>query len=197
MRSATLPAFVIALTLSTVATAQSRKIDLRTKAGVTLVKGDWRYADVKLVEAPSTAPDKIPAKTYDYEPKATGPDFDDSAWPVIDPASLGRPRGGGLVCFCWYRIKVTIPTEAKGKRTFFETTVDDYGEVWVDGKLPRTVGKSGEAIVSGFNTPNRLELKGAEPGKTIQIAVFGINGPISATPSNRIFLGPTFLELVD
>ena len=30
-----------------------------------------------------------------------------------------------------------------------------------------------------------------------QIAIFGINGPISDIPTNWIFLGPTFLELVD
>jgi hypothetical protein len=152
---------------------------------------------VKLVEVPSTAPDKNPPTTYNYEPRATGPDFDDTKWPVIDPTSLGTPRGGGLICFAWYRTKVTIPESARGKRVFFQTTVDDYGEVWVDGKLPFTVGKTGEAIVSGFNTPNRLELKGATPGRTYQIAVFGINGPISATPGNRIFLSDTFLELVD
>ncbi len=177
--------------------AASKKIDLRTAEGAARVKGAWRYAPVKLVEVAATDPDGSPTPTYDYQPKATGPDFDDSTWHVIDPASLGRPRGGGKVCFAWYRIKVTIPAEAKGKRVFFQTTVDDYGEVWVDGELPREVGKTGEAIVAGFNAPNRVELKGAEPGKTYQIAVFGINGPISATPGNRIFLSDTFLDLVD
>ena len=194
-----LTAAIAALSLGMTATAiaESKKVDLRTKDGVAAVKGDWRYSDVKLVEVPSTAPDKNPPTTYNYEPRATGPEFDDSGWPVIDPTTLGKPRGGGLVCFAWYRIKLTIPDAAKGKKVFFQTTVDDYGEVWVDGKLPYSVGKTGEAIVAGFNTPNRVELKGAEPGKVVQIAIFGINGPISATPKNRIFLGPTFLELVD
>ena len=59
------------------------------------------------------------------------------------------------------------------------------------------MGDVGGPIVAGFNAPNRVELKDAKPGKTYQIAVFGINGPISFTPTNRIFLGPTFLELVD
>ena len=179
------------------ADAASKKINLRTADGVAQVKGAWRYAPVKIVEVAATDPDGSPTPTYDYRPKATGPGFDDAAWPVIDPVSLNRPRGGGKVCFAWYRIKVTIPDEAKGRRVFFQTTVDDYGEVWVDGKLPREVGKTGEAIVAGFNTPNRVELKGAEPGKVFQIAVFGINGPISATPGNRIFLSDTFLELLD
>ena len=55
----------------------------------------------------------------------------------------------------------------------------------------------GGPIVAGFNVPNRLELMDAEPGKTFQIAVFGINGPISAMPANAIFLKATFLELTD
>ncbi len=62
--------------------------------------------------------------------------------------------------------------------------------------LPRTPGQTGEAIVSGFNTPNRVELKDPQPGKVYQIAVFGINGPISASPSNWIFLGDTFLDIM-
>ncbi len=195
MRLALTFAIVVALTSS--ALAESKQINLRTKQGVAKVGGEWRYSNVKLVEVPSTAPDKNPPTTYNYEPRASGADFDDSQWPVIDPTTLGKRRAGGLICFAWYRINLTIPEEAKGKKVFFQTTVDDYGEVWVDGKLPYTVGKTGEAIVSGFNTPNRLELKGAVPGKTYRIAVFGINGPISATPGNGIFLSETFLDLVE
>ena len=190
-------AYVLVAILSATALAESQKINLRTKDGVAQIKGEWRYSDVKLVEVPSTAPDKNPPTTYNYEPRASATDFDDSKWPVIDPTSLGKRRAGGLICFAWYRIQITIPEQAKGKKVFFQTTVDDYGEVWVNGKLPYSVGKTGEAIVSGFNTPNRLELKGAEPGKTYQIAVFGINGPISATPANGIFLSETFIELID
>lgn len=192
-------AIVVALSLGLAATAlaESKKIDLRTKDGVAAIKGEWRYSDVKLVEVPGTDPANKGATTYSYEPKATGPAFDDSAWPVIDPTTLGKPRGNGLICFVWYRIKVTVPESARGKTVFFSTVVDDYGEVWVDGKLPRAGGQTGGAIVAGFNAANRLELKGAEPGKVFNIAVFGINGPISAGVTNRIFLGPTTLELAD
>ena len=89
------------------------------------------------------------------------------------------------------------PEEASGKSVFFQTTVDDYGEVWVDGQLPRSLGKGGGAIVGGFNVPNRVELKDPKPGKVYQIAIFAINGPISAAPGNWLFLRDTFLELVD
>jgi hypothetical protein len=180
--------------------AQPARIDLSTKEGVAAVKGQWKYHDVKIVEVEGKGPDGKPNKTYNIEPRgdqASRPDFDDSQWEVIAPETLKDRRSTGQVCFCWYRLKITIPPEAAGKAVFFRTTVDDYGEVWVDGKLPRTPGKTGEAVVAGFNVPNRVELKDAQPGKVYQIAVFGINGPISAAPSNWIFLRDTFLDIVD
>jgi hypothetical protein len=182
---------------ATPAFAQTHKIDLMTKAGVESVKGEWRYQDVKIVEVEGKNPDGSANRTYDYEPKAKGPDFDDSQWELAAPETLKDRRGGGLVCFGWYRIKVTIPPEAEGKRVFFQTTVDDYGEVWVDGKLPYKPGDTGGPVAAGFNVPNRLELKDVKPGQVVQIAIFAINGPISATPTNWLFLGPTFLEFVD
>jgi hypothetical protein len=177
--------------------AQTKKIDLQTKEGVAAVKGEWRYHDVKIVEADGKGPDGKPNKTYNIEPKAFGPEFDDSKWEVVAPETLKNARSTGQVCFCWYRIKIAIPPEAAGKSVFFQTTVDDYGEVWVDGKLPRKPGKVGGEIVAGFNAPNRVELKDPQPGRVYQIAVFAINGPISAAPSNWLFLQNTALEIVD
>ena len=179
--------------------AGTEKIDLRTADGAQAVGGEWRYADVKIVEVDGTGPppEKKAVKTYNIEPKAFGADFDDSSWEVLDPTTLGKARSTGQICFCWYRIKVTLPEEADGKTVEFVTTVDDYGEVWVDGKLPRKVGQSGGSIVAGFNAPNRVELPEAQGGKTYQIAIFGINGPISAAPGNWIFLRDTFLQISD
>jgi gluconolactonase len=174
--------------------AQS-KIDLRTKEGVTAIKGEWRFTNVKIVETPGKAPDGSTNTTYGIEPKAGAKDFDDSSWETIDPTTLGGRRSTGKVCFCWYRINVTLPEGVAGKKVHFVTTVDDYGEVWVDGQLPRKPGDSGGPIVAGFNVPNRVELNDPAPGKTYSIAIFGINGPISAEPGNWIFLGPTYLEL--
>ncbi len=175
----------------------ARKIDLRTRAGVQNVKGEWRYSDVKIVESSGKGPDGKPIKSYNIEPKAFGAEFDDRKWEVVAPESLKNRRSTGQVCFNWYRIKVTLPQDVAGKAVFFQTTVDDYGEVWVDGKLPRKPGDTGGPIVAGFNAPNRVELKDPKPGKVYQIAVFGINGPISAAPTNYIFLGDTFLEILD
>jgi gluconolactonase len=176
------------------ATAQ-QKIDLRTDGGVEAVKGEWRYSDVKLVETTATNAEAKGAKGYSIEPKAHGAEYDDGAWEVVEPASLAKPRAAGRVCFNWYRIKVTIPESAKGKKVFFQVISDDYGEVWVDGKLPRKLGQSGGAVVAGFNAPNRVELMDARPGKIYQVAVFGINGPISAMPSNAIFLREAIVEI--
>jgi hypothetical protein len=179
------------------ASAESKKIDLRTADGVKAVKGEWRYSDVKIVEVEGKAPDGKPNKTYNIDPKAFGAEFDDSKWEVLDPTTLGKPRSTGQVCFNWYRIKITLPAEAAGKQVFFQTTVDDYGEVWVDGRLNRKMLQSGGAVVAGFNVPNRVELSDVKPGKVYQIAVFGINGPISVAPTNWIFLRETFLEIAD
>jgi hypothetical protein len=176
--------------------ADSQKILLNTAEGVKAVKGEWRYSDVKIVESEGKGADGKPNKTYNIEPKAFGANFDDSKWEVIDPTTLKKPRSTGQVCFNWYRIKVTLPDDVPDKQVFFQTTVDDYGEIWVDGRLPRTGGQVGGSIVAGFNAPNRVELPDPKPGKVYQIAVFGINGPISAAPGNRIFLHEAFLEFV-
>ena len=57
----------------------------------------------------------------------------------------------------------------------------------MDGRLPKSLGDRGGHVVAGFNAPNRVVLtEDAEPGRTFTIAVFGINGPISARPENYL-----------
>jgi gluconolactonase len=199
--SSRLAALLIALALDPrYARAQAKKIDLSTREGVAAVKGQWKFHDARIVEVEGKGPDGKPNKTHDIRPRgeqAARPDFDDGGWESIAPESLPKGRSTGLLCFAWYRIKITIPPEAEGKAVFFRTTIDDYGEVWVDGHLPYKVGDSGGPIVAGFNAPNRVELKDARPGKVYQIAVFGINGPISKAPTNWIFLTNTYLDIED
>src|SRR5436190_13127859 len=90
-------------------------IDLATKEGVDLVKGQWRYSDTKIipVDFKAAGPDKQPTgksiKTYDFTPHAGGVDFDDSKWEKIDPTTLDARRSTGRLCFNWYRINITIP----------------------------------------------------------------------------------------
>ena len=50
-------------------------------------------------------------------------------------------------------------------------------------------------MVGGFNAPNRVLLtEDARPGERFQIAVFGINGPISASPRNYIWMRTASLD---
>jgi len=169
-------------------------IDLATREGAAAVQGQWRYHDTKIIEVDFHTPDGRPNKTYDYEPHAGAADLDDSSWEVLDPTTLGKPRSTGKICFNWYRINVTIPEKVgdfvtTGSTAVFDTIADDYGEIWVDGKLPRNLGQNGGSIVAGFNAPNRLVVgRNLKPGQKISIAVFGINGPISDAPGNWIFL---------
>ena len=181
-------------------------IDLRTNEGVDLVKGQWRYSDAKITEVDSRGPGAdlkpsgAPVKTYDYTPHAGAAGFDDSKWETIAPTTLDARRSGGKVCFNWYRMQVTIPEKVAalstvGTTVAFEIVIDDYAEVWVNGKLPAVLGQSGSTVVKGFNAPNRVILThNAKPGEQFEIAVFGFNGPISRTPENFIWVKSATLD---
>lgn len=169
-------------------------INLASTKGCEAVKGEWRYHDVTT---------GVGEKKNEIEPKAHGK-FDDSKWDVLKPESLGQGRGAGAYCWCWYRIPVTIPDKVgdkdfAGGPVWFSTTVDDYGEIWVDGQIDRAFGKTGRGAVSGFNARNRVRLqkkdendakkmRDAKPGDVFQIAVLGINSPLGNPPGNKIFM---------
>ena len=65
-------------------------VDLTTHEGTSLVKGEWRYSDTKIIEVdfkaagPDGQPTGKPNRAYSFEPHAGGADFDDSKWEVID-----------------------------------------------------------------------------------------------------------------
>src|SRR5229473_1428287 len=98
-------------------------VDLASREGAQLVKGHWRYHDVKIVDADSRAvgpdlkPSGAPTKTYDYAPHAGVAEVDDSQWEVIDATTLDQRRSTSKVCFNWYRINVTIPEKVGGFST--------------------------------------------------------------------------------
>ncbi len=181
-------------------------VDLSTETGVRLVKGEWRYADVKIVEVDhhSPGPDLRPSgpsnRTYDITPHAGASDFDDSRWEVLSPVELERRRSTGRLCFNWYRTKVSIPErvgsfDPTGATIVFEIVVDDYAEVWVDGRLMPVLGQTGGQLVKGFNAPNRVVLtRDARPGQQFQLAVFGMNAPVSSPPGNFIWVRSATLD---
>ncbi|MFQ5986181.1 MAG: SMP-30/gluconolactonase/LRE family protein [Thermoplasmata archaeon] len=181
-------------------------IDLQTEDGVRLVQGEWRYSDTKVRQVDFVSvgsdlgPSGEPNRTYDIVPHAGSPTFDDSGWKVLAPAETKLRLSTGLVCFSWYRTSVTIPEKVgnfdpTGSTVVFEVVADDYGEVWVNGKLPVALGTTGGRVVHGFNAPNRVVLgRDVAPGQRFHLAVFAFNGPISASPKNYIWLRTASLD---
>jgi gluconolactonase len=181
-------------------------VDLGTREGARLVNGDWRYSDTRIIEIDfkAAAADGQPGhesnKAYDFTPHAGVADFDDSKWEIIDPMTLNKRRSAGRLAFNWYRIKITVPErvgnfDPAGSTLVFATSVDDYAEVWVDGELPRASGQSGGSVIKGWNGENRLIVgRALKPGQTIQLAIFGINGPVSNPPTNYIYIRYAKLE---
>ena len=175
-------------------------IDLTSPAGVEMIKGEWRYSDTKIVEVdfrgpgPDKQPTGAPVKTYDYTPHAGGAGFDDSKWEVISPTALDQRRGHGRIGFNWYRMKLSITDrvgdfDPTGSTAVFETSLDDYAEIWVDGELSRAAGQSGGSVIAGWNAQNNLVVgRNVKPGQQIQLAIFGVNGPLSNPPTNFIYI---------
>jgi gluconolactonase len=181
-------------------------VDLRTKEGVKLIKGEWRYSDVQILEVdakgpgPDLKPSGASVKTYDYAPHAGIAGFDDSKWAVLDPTTLDARRGNGKVSFNWYRLRVTLPQtvaalSVAGSTVSFEIVIDDYAEIWVDGQLTPVLGQSGGSVVKGWNAPNKVILtRNGQPGEQFEIAVFGYNGPVSRAPENFIWVKSATLD---
>jgi gluconolactonase len=187
-------------------------VDLQTDEGAALVGARWRYSDAHVEEIDFVAlagpdaddplgPGTTPNRTYDVVPHAEAADFDDSGWQTLAPPDTMRRLANGRVCFNWYRLDVTIPDRVgdlvtAGATVVFEVVVDDYAEVWVDGAMPLVPGTTGGQVVGGFNAPNRVVLtRDARPSERFTIAVFGINGPISASPRNYIWMRSATLDL--
>jgi gluconolactonase len=181
-------------------------LDLATPAGVAAVNAAWRYSDTKVTEVDFRSvghdlkPTGAPNRTYDFTPHAGAKDFDDSKWETLDAGTLAARRSTGKLCFNWYRLNLTVPERVDtfataGATLVFEATVDDYAEVWVDGVLARTLGQRGGSVVAGWNVPNRLVIaRGVTPGQHIQLALFGINGPLSDAPANYIWIRSAKLD---
>ena len=182
-------------------------VDLATAEGIKLVRGEWRYSEARVAEVehrspgPDRAPSGPPNRTHDLLPRAGGADFDDSRWEVLDPSTLDTRRATGKLCFNWYRTAITLPErigglDTRGTAVVFEIVVDDYAEVWVDGRLAPVLGQRGGGVVAGFNAPNRVVLtRDARPGQRFQLAILGANGPLSAPPGNFIWVRSATLDV--
>ena len=179
----------------------SHEVDLMTAPGSASVGAQWKTMEAKIVET-KPIPEHLPGydHAYDIAPHAGEAGFDDSKWPVIEAKDLAARRSGGHVAFIWYRSGLTIPAkigdfDTNGAKVVLDVMVDDYAEVWVNGQIPRRAGYLSPATIQGANMPNRVVLTDAvKPGDKFQIAVFGINGPISVAPANTVWFRYAKLE---
>jgi gluconolactonase len=179
--------------------------DLKTKEGAALVDAKWfvQPASVKDIGFRSPGPSATDAlllyptgaglQTHIVYPQIGSNDFDKN-FREIRPSELEQRQGTGLVSFVWYKINLTIPAQigqlaTTGTTAVFEIVVDDYSEIWVNGKQMQSFGQNGNGLISGYNNRNRVVLSNnAKPGDKFSIAVLGINGPIGQVPENYIWV---------
>ena len=65
----------------------------------------------------------------------------------------------------------------------FETCIDDYGEVWINGVCDRERG-----TVQGFNVPQRIVVSTEpQPGARYTFALLAVNGPFGE-PGGAVFV---------
>ncbi len=153
---------------------------LGESVGQELVKGTWKYARGSVPGQPNEGlveqVEGSPARLADY---------DDSSWEICHDLTERMSYG---FSFMWYRIHLTLPDEVNGHpvqgvRVQFETCIDDYGELWIDGECNRDRG-----VIQGFNVPQRVLLTdNATPGDQFTIALLAANGPLAA-PGGTVFV---------
>jgi hypothetical protein len=147
-------------------------LDLNNAEDRQKVKGQWRVAPGLVPGEPNeglTAQLKAsPARLAEY---------DDSRWEVCP--NIRESRSVGFT-FAWYRITVELPqsvngVEVAGSRVWFETNIDNYGEIWINGQIDRSTG-----VIVGINASQRVEVSAsAEPGTRYVIACLVLNGPLA------------------
>ena len=155
-------------------------LDLNEAGDRQQVKGEWRVA-------PGLVPGE-PNEGLTAQLRASAArlaDYDDSRWEVC--RNIRESRSVGFT-FAWYRIAVELPERIggvalAGSRVWFETNIDNYGEIWIDGKIDRSTG-----VIVGINAQHRVEVSGsAVPGTRHVIACLVVNGPL-AEPRGGIFM---------
>ena len=154
-------------------------LDLTTKEDQQRVHGQWRVGPGYIPGQPNEGlvaqVEASPARLADY---------DDSGWEICD--NIRRSLSKGFT-FCWWRITVEVPEQVDGTpiagwRLFFETNIDNHGEIWVDGELPAGGG------VIGNNVQQRVEIaRTATPGTRHVIACLAANAPL-ALPRGGVFM---------
>jgi len=178
----------------------SHVVNLMTNEGSASFGAQWRVTDVKIVEVPAAINKERYKTTYQIEPRAMATAFDDSKWEPVQANDLGVRRSAGLTAFMWFRALITMPAKLPGVdlskpvQAVFNVLVADYGEVWVNGEMPRRSGYPSPATIQGLNMPNRVVLgTQVKAGDKFQLAVFAANGPLSA-PNGSIWFRSAAVE---
>jgi gluconolactonase len=195
-----------------IATKPDAIADLRIKEGAALVNARWFLQPGVLAEkqfrapGPGTNGDALPlyptgiaVQTHILEPQAGMPGFE-KGFKEISPTDLETRQGTGLFSFVWYKISVKLPavvgeTNIEGSKAVFEIVVDDYSEIWVNGKQSPVFGDAGNGVIAGYNTRNRVVLsEHVKAGDTFNIVVLAINGPIGNLPENYIWIRSAVID---
>lgn len=155
-------------------------LDLNKPEHRAVVKGEWRVAPGLVPGEPNEG---LTAQLLSTPARLA--DYDDSKWDVCDNVREGRSVG---FTFAWYRLAVELPAQIEGVdvtggRVFFETNVDNYAEVWIDGQINRQTG-----AILGLDAQHRVEVDpNAAAGAHHVIACLVLNGPL-AEPRGGIFM---------
>jgi hypothetical protein len=155
-------------------------LDLNKETDRQQVNGTWRRA---LGLVPGEPNQGLVAENEGSPARLA--DYDDSSWEVTDNVRDLVSKG---FTFGWWRITVELPEEVDGQpiagsNVLFETNIDNYGEIWVDGEIDDVAG-----TVVGFNAQQRVVVSpSAVPGTKHVIACLAANGPM-ALPRGVIFM---------
>ncbi|MBT3942967.1 MAG: hypothetical protein HOC77_00975 [Chloroflexi bacterium] len=173
-------------------------LDLESPADLVLLNNAvWRYGPGWAPGLPNeglvSQAVETPARLQAYDDSGweeltdVAPGGDNPTSGSVDDPGIRKARSVGFT-FGWYRIRVTLPErigdfEVSGSTLWFETNIDDYGEVWIDGEWDSKAG-----AVQGFNVTNRVCVTDdARPGTEHVIACLAVNGPFGI-PGGNIFL---------
>ena len=179
--------------------------DLKTTEGAALVSAKWFVQNADIINVDFKAPGPYAAdalalyptgaaiRSHLLRPQIGTSDFD-KGFREIKPTELESREGTGLFSFVWYKVEVTIPESTgrlnpEGMTAVFEIVMDDYSEIWVDGKQSQAFGQSGNGLIAGYNTRNRVILSNnVHAGQRFRIDILGINGALGKLPDNYIWV---------
>lgn len=181
--------------------------DLKNEQGARLVNAKWYVQPVHVHDKNFNLPgpqkgggDALPlyptgsaVQTHILHPQINDADFE-AGFKPLKASDLENRQGNGLFSFVWYKVDVTIPAtigqlNTNGTTAVFEIVVDDYSEIWINGKQTQGFGQIGNGVIAGYNSRNRVILtNNAKPGEHFSIAILGINGTLGNTPDNYIWI---------